>query len=311
MALLALSAAAALAAVAAACGQAETGAGGSAPGEAAGASAPIARTVPANPVLVRTDLPYRGAERPALDVYRRARLPTPRPAVLVVHGGSWRAGDKVAVAPIARELARAGFVAFGVGYTLVAPGRAGYPRQPRELRAAIRFVRRNARRFRVDPRRVGALGFSAGAHLVALVGVTGRGPLTRGGRLGAVASWSGPLDLRTADLRRVLGFEVDEFLGCRSCPGRAAAASPIANISPDDPPTMVVNSSDELIPVSQARRMARRLRGAGLRAPLWVLPGNLHAPLFASTVMQPTIEFLRRNLRRSVRAEAGGGASAR
>lgn len=246
---------------------------------------------------VQSDLRYAGPDGPALDVYRRARLPSPRPAVLVVHGGSWRYGNKLDVATLAHDLARAGFVAFGVGYTLVGEGRAGYPRQPRELRAAVRFVRRNARRFRVDPRQVGALGISAGAHLAALVGTTGRGPLTRGSRLGAVASWSGPLDLRTGDLHRVLPFEVAGFLGCARCPRRAAAASPIVHASPDDPPTMIVNSRRELIPAGQARRMARRLRAEGVRAPLWMLPGTLHAPLFAPTVLKPTIRFLRRSLR--------------
>lgn len=69
---------------------------------------------------------------------------------------------------------RAGFVAFGVGCMLAAPERPGYPRQLREMRAAVRFIRRNAWRFRADPARVGALGISAGAHLVALAGTTGR-----------------------------------------------------------------------------------------------------------------------------------------
>lgn len=247
-------------------------------------------------IRVERDLRYAGPDGPALDVYRQDASGR-RPAVLAIHGGSWRAGDKADVAPTAEALARAGFVAFATGYTLAGERRAGFPRQRRELRAAVRFVRREAARFGVDRRRVGALGISAGAHLAALVGTAARGPLTKGARLGAVVSWSGPFDLRGAALRQVLDREVVDFLGCRDCPRRAAAASPLTHVSADDPPTMIVNSSDELVPAGQARRMARRLRAAGVPVELKILPGSLHAPLFEPTVLGPSIAFLRRELR--------------
>lgn len=246
--------------------------------------------------MAERDLRYTGPHGQALDVYRPA-TGSRRPAVLVVHGGSWRAGDKADVEPTARALAEAGLVAFAPGYTLAGPERAGFPRQRRELRAAVRFVRRNAARFGVDPSRVGALGISAGAHLAALIGTAARGPLDSGGRLGAVVAWSGPFELRAAALRRVLGQDIAAFLGCRGCPRRAAAASPIAHVSSDDPPMMIVNSSHELVPAGQARRMARRLRLAGVRTRLLVVPGSLHAPAFEPAVIDPSIAFLRRRLR--------------
>lgn len=263
-----------------------------------GAERPGASGSDAGPLRVRRDIPYAGADGPALDVYRPAGAGRGRqPAVLVLHGGSWRFGDKRDVEPTAVALAEAGFLAFAVGYTLVSGERAGFPRQARELRAAIRFVRRNAGRFGVDPSRIGALGISAGAHLAALVGANGRGRRDRGGRLGAVVAWSGPFDLRAQRLRRVLGFEIADFLGCGDCPRRAALASPISHVSRDDPPILIVNSTRELIPASQARWMARRVRRAGGRARLLMVPGALHAPLFEPMVIEPTIAFLRRQLR--------------
>lgn len=281
----------------AACGDSGTRGGEGETSSDRGAPSPTAAGSAAEPVRVRRDIPYAG-DGPTLDVYRPARAGRGRqPAVLVLHGGSWRFGDKRDTEPTAIALAEAGFVAFAVGYTLVAEDRAGFPRQARELRTAIRFVRRNAGRFGVDPSRIGALGISAGAHLAALVGANGRGRRDRGGRLGAVVAWSGPFDLRAQRLRRVLGFEIADFLGCGDCPRRAALASPISHVSRDDPPILIVNSTRELIPASQARRMARHVRRAGGRARLLMVPGALHAPLFEPMVIDPTIAFLRRQLR--------------
>jgi acetyl esterase/lipase len=246
-------------------------------------------------VVVERDVRYAGPGGPALDVYRTAPRGRSRPAVLAIHGGAWAAGDKEDVAPTALALANAGFVVFAVGYDLAGPARAGFPRQLRQVRAATRFTRRNAGRYGVDRRRIGALGISAGAHLAALAGVTGRGPLGRGARLGAVVSWSGPFDLRPPRLP-VLDREISWFLGCHGCPHRAARASPIVHVSADDPPTLIVNSTEELVPASQARRMARRLRAAGVPAPLLLLPGAVHAPLFEPLAIGPSVRFLRRQL---------------
>lgn len=245
-------------------------------------------------IAVQRDLAYAGPGGPALDIYRPPGG-SRRPAVLAIHGGAWVAGDKGDVAPTALALARAGFVVFAVGYDLAGPDRAGFPRQLRQVRAAIRFVRRNAGRYGADRRRVGALGISAGAHLAALAGTTGRGPLWRGARLGAVASWSGPFDLRSPRLRRLVP-EISWFLGCGGCPRRAALASPLARVSAGDAPTLIVNSAEELIPASQARDMARRLRAAGVHTRLLILPGSLHAPLFEAEAIGPTIRFLRSRL---------------
>lgn len=247
-------------------------------------------------VTVERDVRYAGALGPALDVYRPALDGTARPAVLAIHGGAWVAGEKGDVVPTALALAKSGFVVFAVGYDLAGPARAGFPRQLRQVRAATRFVRRNARRYGVDRRHVGAVGISAGAHLAALAGVTGRGPLARGARLGAVVSWSGPFDLRPPRLP-VLEREISWFLGCRACPRRAARASPLVHVSADDSPTLIVNSAEELIPAGQARAMARRLRAAGVPTRLLILPGALHAPLFEPLAIGPTIRFLRRRLR--------------
>ncbi|MEX1141853.1 MAG: alpha/beta hydrolase [Thermoleophilaceae bacterium] len=261
-------------------------------GDAGEESAPPARRP--RPRVIR-DIPYLRSGGPTLDVHRPPAAGRRAPAVLLVHGGAWSGGDKAALQNAARTIAAAGFVAVNVNYTLATPGRPGFPVQVDQLRAAVHWVRRRARPLGVDPTRVGALGSSAGAHLVSLLATIGRGPLTRGARLRAVAAWSPPVDLATLRRHHLQG-KIAGFLGCRVCLRRTAAASPIAHVTADDPPMMIVNSRWEMIPASQARRMSARLRAAGVRRQLWMLPGIVHAPRYSPMVLGPTIRFLRRHL---------------
>jgi len=249
-------------------------------------------------VQVERSVRYGDSYATALDVYR---TPARRraPAVLVVHGGGWRFGDKRRMEGISSALAQAGFVAFNVNYTLAAWWRPGFPRQLRELRAAVRWVRRNAARFGVDPARIGALGSSAGAHLVGLLGVHARGPLDAGARVAAVSTWSAPFDLtRTGDPG--LASAVETFLGCAGpCESRRAAASPTAHVSPDDPPMLLLSSEHELVPLAHSELMAARLAAAGVPHRLWVIPGSAHGTDYTAIALAPSIEFLGRRLGRT------------
>lgn len=245
---------------------------------------------------VERDVPYAGAGGPTLDVHHAESTGGRAPAVMVVHGGAWSAGDKAAIGNVARSLAAAGMVAVNVNYTLAAPGRPGFPNQLDQLRTAVRWVRRNAARIGVDPTRIGAIGSSAGAHLSALLATTGRGPLTAGDRVRAVVSWSGPLELGAVAMQRRLPTKIAGLLGCL-CPRRAALASPLQHVSRDDPPMLLVNSRRELIPADQAVRMANRLRRVRVSHRLRLVPGNLHAPRYSPTVLGPSIAYLRRQLR--------------
>jgi acetyl esterase len=237
---------------------------------------------------------------PTLDVYRRVGDTAPRPAVLVVHGGGWSGGGKGRSAPVAMALARAGIVAVNLGYTLAAPGFAGYPRQPAELRAAVRWIRRNASRLGVDPRRVGVFGSSAGGHLAALLATRGRGSLQTGARVAALATWSAPLDLGPLAGHRLLGPAAAKLLGCplASCPDRWREASPLTHVTPDDPPSLLFNATREMVPLSQAERMSARLAAAAVPHELRLLAGRAHAREYADRVLGQTVAFLRRELRR-------------
>ncbi len=95
----------------------------------------------------------------------------PRPAVLLIHGGGWRSGDRSQQIPMAQALAAKGYVAVTAEYRLSTE--ALYPAAVHDLKAAVRWLRANARTYNLDTNRIAALGCSAGGQLAALLGATG------------------------------------------------------------------------------------------------------------------------------------------
>src|SRR6185436_11271378 len=88
--------------------------------------------------------------------------PGPHPAILLVHGGSWKHGERSDMQPFADLLVRDGYTCFCASYRLAPAHR--WPAQIDDCLYAVQFVRANAERFGVDPARIGALGLSAGGH---------------------------------------------------------------------------------------------------------------------------------------------------
>jgi acetyl esterase/lipase len=215
------------------------------------------------------------------------------PALILVHGGGWTAGDRSSLAPTARRLAGLGFATFSIDYRL-APA-APFPAGAEDVGRAIAWVRRHARRFDLDPSRVGLIGSSAGANL-ALLAAFRRPDLIR-----AVVSWSAPTDLlaffRQSRDDHVLAA-IRTYVGCAPtrCAGRYRAASPLGLVRKGDPAVLVVNSTHEIVPLAQARALSTRLTSAGVANRLVVLPGTRHADEYARDVWAPMVDFLRRRL---------------
>jgi acetyl esterase/lipase len=223
------------------------------------------------------------------------------PAVLVIHGGGWFAGERADWDPLACLLAQNGVAAFSVDYRL-AP-RYPYPAALEDLQAAVRFVRANAPTFDVDPARVGAVGGSAGGHLAALLAMVGKGPTDVGSRIAVAVSWSGPMNLLTLldGATASQHTAVLQFAGCNapkatSCRFRLLSASPITHVDPTDPPLFLANSAHESIPLSQAKAMTKVLARDDRLYRLDVLPGSRHSAAYADDVEQPSIAFLRQYL---------------
>ena len=99
-------------------------------------------------------------------------------AVLIVHGGGWRSGDRSQHIPLAQRLAANGVAAFTVEYRLSTE--AFYPAAVYDVKAAVRWVKANAKKLNIDTSRITLLGFSAGGQLASLVGVTPNIPKLEG-----------------------------------------------------------------------------------------------------------------------------------
>lgn len=124
------------------------------------------------------DAPYAGTNNPRqrLDLYlpKVRQGEKPLPIVVFIHGGALRAGDKRGGLTIVAPLVESGYFAgASVGYRLT--GEAIWPAQIHDCKAAIRWLKANANKYKLDPDRIGVVGTSAGGHLVAMLGTNGKG----------------------------------------------------------------------------------------------------------------------------------------
>ncbi len=269
------------------------------------------------PFEVRENITYGPNERNELDLF----LPKDdakklRPAVVVIHGGAWRSGDKRQLRMLAETFARRGYVAAAINYRL-AP-KYNYPAQLDDCQRAVRWLRKNAKEFRVDPKRFGAAGASAGGHLALLLGTRetrdDSDPELRGvsSKVQCVLSIFGPTDFTDdryvqASQNPVVGRALIEFVGkpYDEAPDLWKEVSPIHHVSPDDAPTFIIHGDqDLLVPLEQSQKFAEALKKVGVEVQLVVIKGMGHGPTtpeqreeFMKAIGQ-ALEFFDKHLKR-------------
>lgn len=242
-----------------------------------------------------------------LDAYAPVTRPTVKtPAVIFVHGGAWTSGDKSEWATEANDLvANTGWSAFSINYTLNSGAPFFY--EHTDVQKALRWVKANAATLGIDPDRVALVGSSAGGQLAMLAGTLGSGPASGADRVKAVVSWSGISDMIglvqtygcqwticwQAAPRAVQQYEV---LPLASAYGRWYATSPIANVDPSDPSMLLVNSTNEIVPVNQMTAMASRLGANGVPVSTMAIAGSAHASGYWAVAWPRTLQFLQQQL---------------
>ena len=97
------------------------------------------------------------------------------PAVLLIHGGGWLTGHKENERVMAQHLALNGYVAVTASYRLGL--KAKYPAGVIDLKDAIVWMRKNAKKYHINPNKIAVLGASAGGQLATLLGVTANSPI--------------------------------------------------------------------------------------------------------------------------------------
>lgn len=238
-------------------------------------------------VKLETDVVYTraGGTELKLDLARPARGEGPFPAVLVIHGGGWRGGDKSNSHGPMLEFARRGYVAVSPQYRFCP--KDPFPAQVHDVKAAVRWVKSHAGTYHVDRDRVGAVGFSAGGHLALMLGLTGpadglEGDAPAGAtdtRIAAAVNFFGPSDLTAADIPEGSKPLVRDFLGGTVAEKHDAAvkASPVTYVSKDDAPVLTFQGTkDPIVPYTQATRLAEAQTAAGVPGRVELLVGASH-----------------------------------
>ncbi|HTJ77719.1 MAG TPA: alpha/beta hydrolase [Rariglobus sp.] len=262
------------------------------------------------------DLAYvdHGHDRQKLDLYLpdSAVSGAPLPLIIWIHGGGWKSGDKRQCPAI--RFAREGYAVASIGYRLSED--AVFPAQIEDCKAAIRWLRVHAAEYHLDPDRFAAWGSSAGGHLVALLGVTGK---TREFDVGAnlktssavqlVIDFYGPADFLTMGSMSGPQSRLDhdapdspeaKLLGgaIQKNPGLARRASPITYVQAGAPPFLIVHGdADQTVPVGQSKLLDEKLRAAGNRSTLHIVKGGGHGTLFGPEVFRLTEDFLNTHLK--------------
>jgi triacylglycerol lipase len=228
----------------------------------------------------------------------------PFPGMIVVHGGAWAAGTKSQLAGIAKGLAKQGYTAAAVNYRL-APQQT-FPAQIYDCQAAVRWLRANAKKYNIDSDRIGGYGYSAGGHLVALLGALDDDDFLEAGvpadapsaRLQAVVAGGAPCDFRmlppdSARLAYWLGGTPAEK------PDTYREASPATYVTADDPPMFFFHgTADDIVPIRSPKRMVERLKEAGVTVEFCEIPeaGHMGAVVDHAAVQQ-ALAFVDRNLK--------------
>lgn len=104
-----------------------------------------------------------------LDAYYK-KGKKPQPAVILIHGGGWKSGNKSQMKIFAQEIASKGYSCFTIEYRL--SPEAQYPAAIFDVKNAIKYIKANAKKFNVNPNKVAVLGCSSGGQMAALIGTT-------------------------------------------------------------------------------------------------------------------------------------------
>jgi acetyl esterase/lipase len=223
-----------------------------------------------------------GARDIHADIYTPPNRPALAPAVLLVHGGGWRQGDREQLRGYGILLGRIGYVCVACEYRL--SGEAVWPAQIHDVKAALRWMKANASRLRIDPAKIAVSGNSAGGHLSLMVGGTANVPEFEGNggnpgvdtSVAAVISFYGPANLgrNAAELSEAVSM----LMGKGATTEAVRAASPVSYLKATFPPTLLIHgNADELVPAEDSLKVYRDLAAAGVPVELHMYAGMPHA----------------------------------
>ncbi|PWK28309.1 pectinesterase [Arcicella aurantiaca] len=225
------------------------------------------------------------------------------PAIIIIHGGGWRTGNRTQHHQLARRLADLGYVCFTPEYRLSTE--ALYPAAVYDLKTALRWMKANAQTYNIDTNRIATLGFSAGGQLSAFMGVTAQNPYFEGnnanlnhsskvqavvdidGTLSFVHAESGEGDDRknTSAATYWFGYSKADNLKLWE------EASPLTHVGKNTPPMLFLNSSVDRMHAGR-EDFRKVLDQNNIYSEVHSFPDSPHSFCLFNPWFEPTIKYI-------------------
>jgi acetyl esterase/lipase len=249
-----------------------------------------------------------GHERQRLDLYLSEKADAPLPVIVWIHGGAWTGGSWSNPGQ-ALAFVKKGYAVASIGHRF--SQHATFPAQIEDCKAAVRWLRANAKTYGLDPNHIGAWGASSGGHLAALLGTTDGvkdlegmgGNAEQSSRVQAVVDFFGPTDFLQMDAHAVQGAKLkhdppnspeSRLVGgaIQQNVEKVKRANPITYVTKDAPPFLIAHGErDALVPCHQSELLHEALKRAGVEVTFTKIPGAGHGGKeFGTETMQAAIQ---------------------
>jgi acetyl esterase/lipase len=254
---------------------------------------------PTNPVLrlfpdgtkLQANINYAGdtLRKHLLDIYQPANLVSPKPLIVVIHGGGWLVNDKYAdigyMGNTMSGLIQAGYVVASIDYRFAS--QAKFPALIQDCNQALAYLVGHANEYRIDASRIVLMGFSAGGHLASLQGLSNNQQVPsffanqskQQFAIRGVVDYYGPSELTA------LGSSEDPkapeaiLLGATpvSRPDLSRIASPVSYVDRNDPPFLILHGEkDEIVTNRQSKLLSGWLTVQGVKNELIIVKDAPH-----------------------------------
>lgn len=254
-------------------------------------------------IIKKENIIYKtiGDRKLAVDVfYPKGKAKQARPAVLLIHGGGWKSGDKSQNYDQAIKLAENGYVAITVEYRMSLE--AKYPAAVLDVKAAVQWIRKNAKKYQINPNQIAAMGFSAGGQLAALLGSTNNQVIFKNeseisDEVQAVINVDGILAFKHPESEE--GVSASLWLGgtYEEAPQNWEQASALSHVNKNAVPILFINSANPRFHAGRTD-MITKLNQLSIYSEVHEFPDTPHTfwifdPWF-EPVMNHTLKFLER-----------------
>jgi acetyl esterase/lipase len=237
-----------------------------------------------------------------LDLYRPPAGTEKRMATIHIHGGGFTSGSKDTLTERVSPFAALGYAAIAVQYRLA--GEAKWPAQIEDVKAAIRWTRANAKSLRIDPEKIGVVGYSAGGHLALFAAGTANraefegqnGTPGAGTQVAACCAYYAATQVRPQS-----NGTASVLMPPGSDEAAHRAASPLTYIAKGFPPTVIFHgTADVTIPLESSEGLFKQLRDVQVPVEFHAFEGVPHAfdsnPEFAKSAAQLSDFFMDRHV---------------